>query len=310
MAALGLTISTERVHSKHPVPALRSLHYYTELSYIAHWRPPATATLAHPQQQKDNDDAILSDIHVGSETDDTLYALRYRTAGSATDADGDLDPPRRRTLLVEHARATPLADVGLQVWRGALVVCDWLLAEERGAALARRDDGARRRPALSAARGGAPEPGAVHRRPPRRRRARGGTRRGTPQPSGGGRPVLARLCEWRAYADAAVDADDALGAADVVVAADCIYDDAATTALFDALRRALAARPGRYAVVALEKRFNFEAESLSVVAHGYRTFRRALAGFDAVRLALPPRFVDYDRGDAGALELWRVGWLV
>ena len=67
---------------------------------------------------------------------------------------------------------------------------------------------------------------------------------------------------------------------------------------------------GRYAVVALEKRFNFEAESLSVVAHGYRTFRGALAGFDAVRLALPPRFVDYDRGDAGALELWRVGCLV
>ena len=122
--------------------------------------------------------------------------------------------------------------------------------------------------------------------------------------------VLARVVDWRAYADADVDAEDPLGAADVVVAADCIYDDAATTALFDALRRALAARPGRYAVVALEKRFNFEAESLSVVAHGYRTFRGALAGFDAVRLALPPRFVDYDRGDAGALELWRVGCLV
>ena len=95
--------------------------------------------MAHPQQN--DDDAILSDIHVGSETGDTLYALRYRTAGSATDADGDLDPPRRRTLLVEHARATPLADVGLQVWRGALVVCDWLLAEDaarpwRGATIA------------------------------------------------------------------------------------------------------------------------------------------------------------------------------
>ena len=104
-----------------------------------------------------------------------------------------------------------------------------------------------------------------------------------------------------------MDADDALGAADVVVAADCIYDDAATTALFDALRRALAARPGRYAVVALEKRFNFEAESLSVVAHGYRTFRGALATFNAVQLPLPPRFMDYGRGDVGALELWRVG---
>ena len=56
-----------------------------------------------------------------------------------------------------------------------------------------------------------------------------------------------------------MDADDALGAADVVAAADCIYDDAATTARSSTRRRALAARPGRYAVVALGGRF--EAES-------------------------------------------------
>ena len=283
------------------------------MSYIAHWRPPATATLAHPQQQKDDDEAILSDIHVGSETDDTLYALRYRTAGSATDADGDLDPPRRRTLLVEHARATPLADVGLQVWRGALVVCDWLLAEDaarpwRGATIAELGGGVGAVSCLAAALGATAlctdgHRGAVA------LAARNAARNAAAIEAAGG-SVLARVVDWRAYADADVDADDALGAADVVVAADCIYDDAATTALFDALRRALAARPGRYAVVALEKRFNFEAESLSVVAHGYRTFRGALAGFDAVRLALPPRFVDYDRGDVGALELWRVGCLV
>ena len=287
------------------------------MSYTAHWRTPATATLAHPQQQddddEDDDDAILSDIHVGSDQSDTLYALRYRTAGSATDADGDLDPPRRRTLLVEHARATPLADVGLQVWRGALVVCDWLLAEDaarpwRGATIAELGGGVGAVSCLAAALGATAlctdgHRGAVA------LAARNAARNAAAIEAAGG-SVLARIVDWRAYADAAVDADDALGAADVVVAADCIYDDAATTALFDALRRALAARPGRYAVVALEKRFNFEAESLSVVAHGYRTFRGALAGFDAVRLALPPRFVDYDRGDVGALELWRVACLV
>ena len=203
--------------------------------------------------------------------------------------------------------------MGLQVWRGALVVCDWLLAEDaarpwRGATIAELGGGVGAVSCLAAALGAAAlctdgHRGAVA------LAARNAARNAAAIEAAGG-SVLARVVDWRAYADAAVDADDALGAADVVVAADCIYDDAATTALFDALRRALAARPGRYAVVALEKRFNFEAESLSVVAHGYRTFRGALATFNAVQLPLPPRFVDYDRGDVGALELWRVGWLV
>ena len=90
------------------------------------------------------------------------------------------------------------------------------------------------------------------------------------------------------------------------VAADCVYDDAATEALFDACGRALARRPGRVVVVALEKRFNFELPSLSVRAHGYRTFRRRLEEFAATRLALPAQRLVYDRGDESALELWRV----
>ena len=68
-----------------PAHTTAALTLHTELSYTAHyWRIAATATLAHSQ----DDDAILSDIHVGSDQSDTLYALRYRTAGSATDADG------------------------------------------------------------------------------------------------------------------------------------------------------------------------------------------------------------------------------
>ena len=58
-------------------------------------------------------------------------------------------------------------------------------------------------------------------------------------------------------------------------------------------------------MLALEKRFNFEAESLSVRAHGYRRFAARLGGLDAERLPLPPRRLAYDRGDEAALELWR-----
>ena len=49
------------------------------------------------------------------------------------DSDGDLDLPRRsdtlaeRKLLLEHKMTTDLADVGLQVWRGSLLLSDYLL---------------------------------------------------------------------------------------------------------------------------------------------------------------------------------------
>ena len=288
-------------------PLHTALQHCTHCHTLGLLHAAPAAILAHPQQQNDDDDdgdAILSDIHVGSETGDTLYALRYRTAGSATTrtATSTAEDAARRTRARDAA-----ADVGLQVWRGALVVCYRLLAEDAARPGRRDDRGARRRGRRRAASRRRRSHGAVHRHRgavalAARNAARNAGHRRRAAPSGA-------RSDWRAYADGR-DVEAAPGAADVVAAADCIYDDAATTALFDALRRALAARPGRYAVVALEKRFNFEAESLSVVAHGYRTFRGALAGFDAVRLALPPRFVDYDRGDVGALELWRVGWLV
>jgi len=203
-------------------------------------------------------------------------------ASGATDADGDLDPPRKRTVLIEHARATPLAQVGLQVWRGALVVCDWLLEEDakrpwRGATIAELGGGGGAASVLAAALGanvlctdGCGAAVALA--------DKNAVRNAAVIEAAGGR-LVAELMDWRAYADA--DGDDALA-------------------------RAFRLRPGCYAVVALEKRFNFEAESLSVVAHGYRTFRKALAGFDAVQLPLPPRAVDYDRCDTNALELWRL----
>jgi len=48
------------------------------------------------------------------------------------DSDGDMDLPRKGTqrdnqLVVEHMLATKLGEVGLQVWRGSLVLADYLL---------------------------------------------------------------------------------------------------------------------------------------------------------------------------------------
>ena len=49
------------------------------------------------------------------------------------DSDGDLDLPRRgdtteeKELVIEHKIETQLKDVGLQVWRGSLLLADFLL---------------------------------------------------------------------------------------------------------------------------------------------------------------------------------------
>lgn len=51
----------------------------------------------------------------------------------AYDSDGDVDVPRRDSsppdlvLLLEHRLATSLSEVGLQVWRGSLLLADYLL---------------------------------------------------------------------------------------------------------------------------------------------------------------------------------------
>jgi len=48
------------------------------------------------------------------------------------DSDGDMDLPRKgagqdNQLVLEHMLATELGEVGLQVWRGSLVLADYLL---------------------------------------------------------------------------------------------------------------------------------------------------------------------------------------
>ena len=48
------------------------------------------------------------------------------------DSDGDMDLPRKgagrdKQLVMEHRLATELGEVGLQVWRGSLVLADYLL---------------------------------------------------------------------------------------------------------------------------------------------------------------------------------------
>ncbi|KAG8461318.1 hypothetical protein KFE25_010505 [Diacronema lutheri] len=107
------------------------------------------AAHADGQGEDVQEDRVLSDLHVACRVSVDAVCTTFSWV-DLTDEDGDLVPRRRardaahdgraaeadsHQLTVWHtAEATPLGLVGLQVWRGALVLCDYLWAM-RGALL-------------------------------------------------------------------------------------------------------------------------------------------------------------------------------
>ena len=60
-------------------------------------------------------------------------SLDYQNLELEYDSDGDIDVPRlsgtklELEIVIEHRQHTKLSDVGLQVWRGSLLLSDYLL---------------------------------------------------------------------------------------------------------------------------------------------------------------------------------------
>lgn len=94
---------------------------------------------------------VLSDVHANglhsSQGHDVVsrfvcdmsgvsHGLQHRqvtATGLATDADGDLtlaraDRPAQHAFQLHHAMGTALSGVGLQVWSGSLLLCDFIVA--------------------------------------------------------------------------------------------------------------------------------------------------------------------------------------
>ncbi|XP_027168593.1 methyltransferase-like protein 22 [Coffea eugenioides] len=109
--------------------------------------------------------------------------------------------------------------------------------------------------------------------------------------------------------------------ASFIVAADVIYSDDLTDALFSTLHRMMSKCPEKVLYLALEKRYNFSIDDLDVVANGYSHFRSYLREGDSdgdlesgslhsflgkrVDLAEIPQYVrDYERGND--VELWQI----
>ena len=249
-----------------------------------------------------------------------------------SDSDGDALIARRRgasssgTVRLRHALATPLPDVGLQVWRGALLLCDHLLSQPRllrGATVLELGAGCGLTGLMAAS------PGL------RARRVYVtdcvdsvlANAQANIELNGVGGVARVRRLDWaeQPFVDSAAAAATAAAEASgpyewreddlaelrrcsLILAADCVYSNDMTAQLVACLNALLRSWPGAVALVAMELRVNFCISSLAARAPAVDYFADALevAGLEYTRVptsSFPQRF-EYER--VKELELWRV----
>ncbi|KAK9102627.1 hypothetical protein Sjap_019881 [Stephania japonica] len=114
--------------------------------------------------------------------------------------------------------------------------------------------------------------------------------------------------------------DEAMGAS-ILLAADVIYSDELTDALFNTLQSLMSQGFPKVLYLALEKRYNFSLSDLNVVANGYSHFRSYLKNEEELRHAgirpsrcfvgerndyesIPQYIREYDRGND--VEIWQI----
>ncbi len=269
------------------------------------------------------------------------------------DADGDLCVPRKRarqeerTVRVRHTLGTTLPRVGTQVWRGALLLSDWLrghgtqldcatvlylgagcgrtslMAARAGARLVYCTDGAADS-VLHNAEHNVRENGlgsdAVrvrrldwsHPEPLLQSGAEGEPAASDDGCSdGGAAPCADHPCD--VFVLTRRECDDLRRRTTLILAADCVYDDAASTALVTLVCEMLRALPaGAAALFSLERRVCFCIDGLAPRApaaeHFVRLLREKERGGEVVVEQLTAARIEqrlpYERADE--LELWRV----
>ncbi|KAK9148896.1 hypothetical protein Scep_007653 [Stephania cephalantha] len=117
--------------------------------------------------------------------------------------------------------------------------------------------------------------------------------------------------------------DEAMGAS-ILLAADVIYSDDLTDALFNTLQSLMSQGFPKVLYLALEKRYNFSLDDLDVVANGYSHFRSYLKNEEELRqlgirplrcfvgkridyASIPQYIREYNRGNE--VEIWQIKYI-
>lgn len=271
----------------------------------------------------DNGDMVLPRRHPKASTQ--RRRRQYDCAGEA-----------RNHLVVNHRLATGLSQVGLQVWKGGLLLADFLLSTPQcyeGATVIELGAGTGLAGLVAA----------------QAARLVFITDIGTDvldnclrnvilnnhlvgDGGHGGGAVRVRELDWLdpwppagnsasgpPYGWTADDVAEAQEAS-VIIAADVIYSVEMTEGFFQVLANLIPYGSMKVLYLALERRYNFSLRERDVVAHCYREFRNCFRhvkvpvaedqqgwGFVGEQLAvssIPQSIVEYDRG--GDLELWKI----
>lgn len=253
---------------------------------------------------------------------------------SLQDADGDLIVPRRCrtkriTIKLHHQRATSLNHVGLQCWRGALLLCETLLSHRKeiaGKVLCELGAGVGITSILAASL----QPRRVYLTDKDDADILDLARRNVAlNVDNDASTIIVQALDWSADKNSSILAAAAAAvkmegvnqeAISILIAADVIYDDDITDAFFFTLRHMLYDKKltaeNAYCLLTLEKRTVFSLEAMATVAHGYARFRHhlgkqqessmmPLAGTQIPIESIPLSMLEGNNGDGFSFSSYR-----
>ncbi|XP_065172575.1 methyltransferase-like protein 22 [Atheta coriaria] len=237
------------------------------------------------------------------------FDFPHSPTAPVTDADGDLVVTRRNSqkceIKIEHSKRTELNLVGLQIWRGALLLADWLIHNRqsftRDTLIMELGSGV----GLTSIVAGMFAPVVC-----------------TDIDVGGLLNLIksnvkinesylrypVTVLELDFTKDLSPEIMELLPKAQIILAADVVYDNDLTDAFIATVQKLMNIPPKRSIYIALEKRFVFTIADCDTCAPCYEYFKECLrqvknASIEELTLDFPQYFV-YDR--VKELVLWKV----